>query len=206
MTAALFTIFFFGCKAAQSSNVPNKNIVKISPTATPFPGEIPQIEIKSEDVSSLEFRTVFKDFYDENSKCHKDYVEYFGREDGMMSPSSPCAVSLEFKRDGTATKTISIRRYDKSARETKEVEKTIWTAKISLEQFDKLAKVVTDDEGFKMWRDGMTITVSNASVSAAHPKGTRSMQMNLVKETANRVPLFNEFVKTDREIKWEKSQ
>lgn len=211
LMTATFAVFFFGCKATQSSGsdlpTPNKSIAEASPTVAPKSDEIPQTEIKSDAVSRIEFNTVYKDFYDADSKCHKDYVEYFGKEDGAMGPSSPCAVTLTFKRDGgAATKTIAVRRWDKAAREMKEVEKTVWTARLSPEQFDRLAKVVTEDENFKSWRDGTMINVSNASVSVTHPEGTRSMQMNLVEETVNRVLLFGEFKRLDKEIRWEKAQ
>lgn len=209
--ATLGAVLFPGCKAAQPSGndlpAQNKSIAEASPTVAPKSDEIPQTEIKSAAVSQIEFNTVYKDFYDADSKCHKDYVEYFGKEDGAMGLSSPCAVSLTFKRDGgDAAKTIAVRRWDKAARETKEVERTVWTAKISPEQFARLVKTVTEDEGFKSWRDGTMINVSNASVSVVYPKGRRSMQMNLVEETVNRVLLFGEFKRLDKEIKWEKAQ
>lgn len=209
LTTMAFAAIFFGCKTAQSSNdLPSQNqtVAKMSPTATP-PVEIPQVEIKSDAVSSLEFKTVYKDFYEENSKCRKDYVEYFGKEDGAASSSSPCAVSLIFKRDNSAAiKTIEVRRWDKQARETKVVEKNSWAAKISPEQFDRLAKTTTEDEDFKSWRDGTMINVSNTSISVVYPKGTRTMMMNLVKENVSRVSLFGEFKRLDKEIQWEKTQ
>lgn len=209
MTATTFAVFFFGCKTAQSSNempTPNQTNGKASPTATPPFDEIPQTEIKSDAVSRVEFRTVYKDFYDADAKCHKDYVEYFGKEDGAASSSSPCEATLSFERNGAVTKTIVVRRWDKTARQTKEVEKYVWTAKISAEQFNQTAKIVMEDEGFKTWRDGTSLNVSNATVSVTHPKGTRSMQMNLVTETVNRLPLFGEFKRLDKELIWEKKQ
>lgn len=133
MTAAAFAVFFCGCKAAQSSSETptqqNQTIAKTpSPTATPVmieQQEIPQTEIKSGEINSLALETVYKDYFDEGSKCRKTYNEYFGEADGAFSESSPCTINLTFDRNGDAKKTVEVRRYGKAAREYKTVEKSV---------------------------------------------------------------------------------
>jgi hypothetical protein len=207
MITAAFAAFFYGCKTAQSSETPpNKMNVQTSPNGTPVSGQIPPVEIKSGEVSALAMETVYKNYFEEGSKCRKNYVEYFGNEDGAASSSSPCTISFSFEKDGGATKTIQIRRWDKTSKGFKTVEKSVWTAHVSGEQFAALAKIITENEAFKSWQDGVMINVSNSKVSATHPKGTRTAMSNVDEKTVLFLPLLDAFRRLDKEIKWETAQ
>lgn len=206
LTAATFAVFFVGCKTVQSNETlpQNRVIGQASPTAMPTAKSVPQLTIKSDEVSSLTLETVYKNYFDEGSKCRKTYNEFFGNEDGAWSPSSPCTMNVLFDRDGGAAKTIEIRRYDKTAKEYKTVEKSIWKAKIPREQFDALAKTITENKAFKAWQDGIMINVSNSEVSATHPKGTRTVMSNVDEKTIQFLPMLDAFKQLDKKIDWEK--
>jgi hypothetical protein len=208
MITAALAAFLYGCKTAQSSETlpPNKMNAQISPTATPVSGQIPPVIIRSDKVSALAMETVYKNYYDEGSKCRKNYVEYFGNEDGAAGSSSPCTINISLERDGGATKTLQIRRWDKTAKGFKVVEKSVWTARIERGQFDALAKIVTENAAFKAWQDGVMINVSNSKVSATHPKGTRTVMSNVDEKAVQFLPMLAAFSQIDKEIKWETAQ
>ena len=179
--------------------------VQTSPTATPASGQIPPMIIKSDEVSQLSMETVYKNYFEEGSKCRRTYNEYFGNDDGAGSSSSPCTINFSFEKTGGATKTLVIRRWDKTAKGFKVVEKSVWTAKISGEQFAALAKNITENEAFKAWQDGMSINVSNSKVSATHPRGTRTAMSNVDEKAVQFLPMLDAFRQTDKEIKWEEA-
>lgn len=191
-----------GCKIIHSNETtaPDKTNVRASPVDTP----ITQTEIKSDEVSSLTLKTVYKDYFDESSKCHKTYNEFFGDKDGAYSSDSPCTLNLSFDRDGGAEKIIEIRRYDKTARQYNVVEKSRWTGKISAEQFSALAKIITDNAVFKDWQDVM-LYVSNSRISITHPKGTRAAMSNVDQKTFVFLPMLESFKRLEKEIRWESS-
>ena len=207
LTAAL-AAFLYGCKDVRSSEnaPPNKTNGQTSPTAAPVSEQIPPMVSKSDEVTVLAMETVYKNYFEEGSKCRKTYNEYFGNEDGAASTSSPCTINFSFEKTGGATKTLEIRRWDKTAKGFKTVEKSVWTAKISGEQFDRLAKSVTENQAFKAWQDGMSIYVSNSQVSATHPRGTRTAMSNVDEKTVRFLPLLDAFRELDQQIKWEKAQ
>ncbi|HEY0428854.1 MAG TPA: hypothetical protein VGC76_13820 [Pyrinomonadaceae bacterium] len=207
MITAALAAFFYGCKTAQSRETPkNQAIAQTSPAVTPISKQISPVEIKSDEVSVLALETVYKNYFEEGSKCRKTYNEYFGNEDGVGSSSSPCTINFSFEKEGGARKTVQIRRYDRAAKEFKTIEKSIWTARISGEQFDALAKIITENEAFKSWQDGMQINISNSKISATHPKGTRTVMSNVDEKTIQFLPMMDAFGRLDKEIKWEKAQ
>lgn len=206
MITAAFAVFFFGCKTVQSNETlpQNQAIVKASPVVTPVSEQIPPMEIKSDEVSLLVMETVYKNYFPEGDKCRKTYNEYFGNADGAGSSSSPCTINIAFERTGGATKTLLIKRYDKAERKYKIVENSIWTAKISSEQFDALARSITENAAFKAWQEGTDIYVSNSKISAVHTKGTRTVLSNADEKTLLFLPMLDAFRESDGKLKWEK--
>ncbi len=86
--------------------------------------EIPNPEVKASDVKSISINTVYKGFFAPGDKCAKSYNEYFGNDDGIGSSSSPCTIKMTFDRNGPATRSIEISRWDKTAKEKRLVEKS----------------------------------------------------------------------------------
>jgi hypothetical protein len=176
-----------------------------TPNQTPGQQQVPKIEIKSSEVSSLALNTIYKGFFAADSKCHQSYNELFGKEDGFFTDSSPCTIDIVFDRDGSATKTIRLERWDKESKQKKTVEKTDWKATLTTEQFDELAKSVIETEIFQNWNDMMMINVVNSRIKATYPKGSRTLMSNVDEKTVSFLPLMNSFKQLDGKLKWEKS-
>lgn len=202
--AACLMFFFFVYKPAQTAETPPAEIPSepTPPKAEEFP--TPKV-IRESDVSELSLQTVYKGFFDD-SKCRKTYNELFGDKDGVYSSSSACRLNLTFKRDGSAEKSIAVRRYDSAAKGWRDAEKSVWKAKISDEQFQALAKIIVGSEAFKNWGDGMTITASNSSITVKHAGGTRTPMSNVDEKTTGFLSMMNAFKELDGKLRWEKSQ
>jgi hypothetical protein len=202
--AALVTclvFFFFVYKPAQSRDIQPS----ASPTQQSLPtpvDEIPNPEIKASDVRSISINTVYKGFFEPGNKCAKSYNEYFGSEDGYASPSSPCTVKMTFDREGRATRSIEIGRWDKATKEKRVVEKTESTAEISPEQFQTLAQAIVTNAAFKSWREGTMITVSNCSITVNHSGGTKTVMSNVDEKTSVFLQMIDAIKKTESQIKW----
>ena len=202
--AALVTclvFFFFVYKPAQSRDIQPS----ASPTQQSIPtpvNEIPNPEIKASDVRSISINTIYKDFFEPGSKCAKSYNEYFGGADGYASPSSPCTVKMTFDREGHATRSIEIGRWDKATKEKRVVEKNESTAEISPEQFQTLAQAIVTNEAFKSWREGTMITVSNCSIAVNHSGGTKTVMSNVDEKTSIFLQMIDAIKKTESQIKW----
>lgn len=192
------------CAVQTSNNGQNSQLTpKTTPTTTPNQ-QMPKIEIKSSEVSSLALNTVYKDFFPADSKCRKNYIELFGKDDGFYSESSPCTIDIVFNRDGSATKTIRLDRWDKESKQKKIVEKTEWKVKITVEQFDELAKSIVDTEIFQNWNDMMMLNVVNSRISVVYPKGTRTLMSNVDAKTTVFLKLMDAFKQLDGKLNWEK--
>lgn len=197
-------IFLVNCTVQNSNNIQNSQIApKITPTTTPNQ-QVPKLEIKTSEAESLALNTVYRDFFPADSKCRKNYNELFGKEDGFYSESSPCTLDISFNRDGSATKTIRLERWDKETKQKKVVEKTDWKAKISPEQFEELAKSIIETETFQNWNDNVMLDVANTRISVKSSKGTRTLLSNVDAKTTVFLKLMDSFNQLDSKIKWEK--
>jgi len=202
-TIACFIFFtYFGKRdtpvEAQPSPTP---IATASPAATP-PREMPNPDIKPEDVSELSISTVYKGYFDPANRCSKTYTEYFGNDDGVASSSSPCNLKIVFERGGSAKRTITVMRWDKAAKENRVFEKSESTAVINTEQFNSLAAAITSNQAFKEWNNGIMINVSNCTVSVKHTGGTKSPMSNVDERTTAFLPMVEAFKQVEKQLTW----
>jgi hypothetical protein len=202
--AALVTcliFFLFVYIPSQSRNVDSTP----SPTkySAPTPAdEIPNPEVKASDVKSISLNTVYKGFFAPGDKCAKSYNEYFGNDDGIASPSSPCTIKMTFDRDGHASRSIEIGRWDKTTKEKRTVEKMDSTGEVSADQFQALAQAIVSNEAFRSWREGTMITVSNCSITVVHSGGTKSVMSNVDEKTTVYLQMIDAIKKLESQIKW----
>lgn len=206
--AALVTclvFFFFVYQPASSNDIKPSPTPAKTPTTKPM-SEIPNPEIKAENVKSISIDTVYKGYFAPGNKCAKTYNEYFGNEDGIGSSSSPCTLRITFDREGLATRSITISRWDKTAKQKREVEKSESTSSVSPEQYTALAEAITSNTAFKSWRDGMTVTVSNCSISAVHSGGTRTVMSNVDEKTTVYLEMIDAIKKLEAQLNWKDGQ
>ena len=205
--------FFFVYEPVQSNQMQQPLIMEKTttpimqtPTSQTPTQQTPAVEIKASDITSLTLETVYKDFFEESSKCRKSYNELFGKGDGFFSEGSPCIINLSFDRNKTAAKSLELRRYDKTSKENRVLEKSVWKAQITDEQFDELAKSIANNDIFKDWRNGKEIFTSNSKIMVRHTNGTIQLLSNVDKATVKFLPMMESFRQLDRKIKWEKAQ
>jgi hypothetical protein len=193
---AVCSVFFFYYKPAR---VAEKPLEIVEPTPTPpKPLEISTEKVKLSEVNSVSASTVYTGFYDANSECGK--VRNQGlREDNTVSLSySPCRTILIFNRDGSATKSLTIKRGDKPE------EKTEWKSKITAEQFEALLKNIAGNKDFIEWQN-VLITHSNGTIYAYHTKGMLQLPMYIdIKSGSTLEPLLNAFKELDKKVDWKK--
>ena len=70
-------------------------------------------------------------------------------------------------------------------------------------QFERLTTAVVGSEGFKSWRDGTSLYVSNCSVSVKHKDGTRTPMMNLDNKTSVLPEMVDAFKKLETSLAWQ---
>jgi len=199
VTCLVFFVFVY--KPAQSRDIQPP----ASPTKQSVPtpvDQIPNPEIKASDVKSISISTVYKGFFEPGSKCAKSYNEYFGNEDNYASPSSPCTIKMTFDRDGRATRSIEIGRWDKAEKEKRSVEKSESMGEISPDQFQTLAQAIVTNDAFKSWRVGTMITVSNCSITVDHSGGTKTVMSNVDEKTSVFLQMIDAIKKAESPIKW----
>ena len=207
MAALITSIAFF--YFIYKPSVPVDARPKPSPDTTPLPPpvqEVPNPEIKVTDVKSVSIKTVYKGYFEPGDKCAKTYNEYFGNNDGLWSPSSPCAITISFDRDGHAARSIEISRWDKTAKEKRLVEKTDSTAQITPEQFNTVAQIIVTNEAFKSWREGTMINVSNCSITVNHSGGAKTVMSNVDEKTTAYLPMVEAFKKLEKGLDWKTVQ
>lgn len=196
--------FYFIYKPAQPVDAQPPQ----APSATPAPTaaeEIPNPEIREADVRSVSIKTVYKGYFEPTDKCSKTYNEYFGNNDGVGSPSSPCSLQVRFDRDGDATRLVEIRRWDKT-KGFQVVEKSESTAKITPQQFDSLVEKIVTNDAFRSWRQGTEINVSNCSITVEHASGTKTAMSNVDEKTTVFLQMVNAFKELEKQIKWENAR
>ena len=187
--------FFFIHQPAQA--VRNRQMSQLDPTTG---------DIKEADVSSLTLETIYREYFEESSKCRKTYNELFGTSDGFYSENSPCRATMSFQRNGQASKSLEVQRYDKAAKEMRAVEKQSWKSRITEDQFKALAHSIVSSEIFQGWKDGIQIHSSNSTISVNHAQRTRRLMSNVDKSTVAFLPLMDAFKTLDSQLNWEKSQ
>jgi len=199
--AACFVFFYFVARPALpvDARPTNQSVASPQPTSADIPLDP---EIKPEDVKSVSIRTVYKGYFQPGDKCAKTYDEYFGNNDGVSSSSSPCTVQVTFDRQGNATRSIEIRRWDKTANDYHVVETSNSTAHISSSDFDALVKNVVSNEAFKAFKRGMSITVSNCSVTVAYGNDTKTAMSNVDEKTIVFLEMINAFKQLEKRLDW----
>ena len=198
--ACVFFFYFYGKQAASVDVRPTP-----SPTTTRLKtsqSEIPNPEVKAADVNSVSIETVYPGYFETGNKCAKTYNEYFGSEDGIGSSSSPCTLRVTFDRDGRATRSVVINRWDKTAKEKRVVEKTDSTAQVSSEQFSGIAQEIVANQAFKDWRDGTMINVSNCTITVSHAGGKKSPMSNVSDKTTAYLPMVEAFKRLEKQLAW----
>lgn len=199
-TGVCFVFFYYFGKTTEPVDA------KPTPTATSVPAASPEMtvaEVKAADVSSVAINTVYTGYFQAGDKCAKTYNEYFGNEDGIGSSSSPCTAKLTFSRDGQASKLIEISRWDKTAKEKRVVEKQASTARVTPEQFAKIADTITANPAFRSWRDGTMINVSNCTITVTYSGGVRSPMSNVSDKATDYLPMVTAFKELEKQLAWE---
>lgn len=202
--AALTTcliFFFFVYKPAESRDIQPSPSPTQHSVSTPV-DEIPNPEIKASDVESISINNIYRGFFETGSKCAKSYNEYFGNEDGFSSPSSPCTIKMTFNREGRATRSIEIGRWDKASKEKRVVEKADSTGELSSEQFQTLAQAIVTNDAFKSWHGGTMITVSNCSITVNQTGGTKTVMSNVDERTSVFLQMIDAVKKAESQVKW----
>ena len=154
----------------------------------------------------MSINTVYKGYFEPGNKCAKTYNEYFGNDDGIASPSSPCTVKITFNRDGHATRSIEISRWDKAAKEKRVVEKDESTATVSPEQFDAITQAIVTNDAFKSWQEGTMINVSNCSITVTHSGGTKTPMSNVDERATAFLPMVKAFQNLEAKTNWKAAQ
>lgn len=190
-------VFFFVYRPAQTN--------RIQHLATP-PSNRPgaTTEIKASEVSSLTLETDYKEFFEANSKCRKSYDEVYGKGGGFSSESSPCRAEIVFNRDGSAVKSIELRRYDTATRGLRVVEKAVWKSRMTSAQFNALAGAIVDSDVFKGWQDGTQIYRRNTTITVRQIDGVRQLMSYVDQTTTAFLPLVEAFKKLDSQLSWQK--
>ena len=199
LTCFIFFYFFYE-RGRPDPREPNGNIAA-APVPTQNP-EIPDPEINAEDIKSASIKTVYKEYFDAGDKCAKTYDEYFGKNDGVSSRSSPCTVQITFDRNGNATRFIEIRRWDKAAKEYHVVETSNSTAHISPDKFGSLVKTILSNEAFKAYKKGMSITASNCSITVTYGGDTKTAMSNVDDKTIVFLEMVSAFKQLEKELDW----
>ena len=200
LTCLVFFYFFYKPTPAIDAQPPQTP--SAIPAETPAQ-EIPNPDISAADVKSVSITTVYKGYFEPGNKCAKTYNEYFGNEDGVGSTSSPCTIRITFGRDGGATRSIEIRRWDKTSRDMHVIEKSSSTATITPEQFNALARTIVANEAFKSWREGTMINVSNCSITVVHNGGTKTVMSNVDETATVFLQMVDGFKQLEKQLRWE---
>ncbi|MBS1797617.1 MAG: hypothetical protein JSS81_27585 [Acidobacteria bacterium] len=209
VVCSYFFIYYKPARGAENKPVAGQETPAKPPEATPTPAPPepgPTMDVKAEDVESAAIETNFKDFYPEGSKCRKNYNEMFGDKDGVSSPSSPCTITLTATRAGRIDKAIVIRRYDTVAKEWRSIDKTVWKARISAEQFDELVDKIVNNQAFKDWNNNVSLTVSNCKIMVKTAKGWKSPMSNVTGQENTYFQMVKAFKALDAKVAWEEDQ
>jgi hypothetical protein len=201
--AAVFAALFSHFGSVKTVDPP-ESFGTPTPTPKTDPKTVLEEQVNAADVESMTINTQYKNFFASGDKCRKTYNEYFGNDDGAWSKGSPCTVNLTVKRDGSAEKTIGIRRYDRAAKQWGEVEKTVWKAKLPEAEFKNLAELIVHNEAFKQWNDGISLYTSNCKIIVRHKNGTKSPMSNVDERTTAYLPMVDAFKALDANAAWEK--
>jgi hypothetical protein len=204
--ATCIAFFFFVYQPVGSSQTPEIEVTTLpnaTPTGTPAM-PVAMIEIKEPDVTLLALETIYRGFFTDDSECRKSYAQLFGGDGGFFSESSPCKTIYSFERDGGAVKTIELTRYYKGEKVKRVTDKFVWKAKMTGEQFERLAKAIVGSNVFKNWDDTIDINVVNTKITVKHPNGARVLMSNVDESASSFLPLMKPFQQLDGELDWAK--
>ena len=95
---------------------------------------------------------------------------------------------------------------EKIERQLRVIEKNVWRAKISDEEFRELAGAIVGSAAFKNWDDRVMINVSNCKITVEHRRGTKSPMSNVGESATAFMPLVNGFKDRDAKTRWEKAE
>ena len=199
ITAAAVFVVLFNRYGDLKIVDPPEAFADKTPTPTPQKESTPISDeaVKASDVESLTIDTVYKNFFAPGEKCRQTYNEYFKNTDGVGSTSSPCNVKLTLNRDGSAEKTIEVRRYDTTLKEWRAIEKNVWKARLPEAEFKNLAELIVNNQAFVNWNNRMTITVSNCKIIVRHKNGTKSPMSNVDESATAYLPMVDAFRQLD---------
>lgn len=169
-------------------------------------GENPPTVTDAGKVDSISVEARYKNYFDRDSKCRKSYDELFGNADGYYNEGSACTGRISVDRDGAATKTVELNRYDKDTRQMKTVEKSVWTARIGGDKFKTFAEAVTGDDFIKNYPEGMQIYTSNFNVSVSQEGRTKTFAGNADDKNPQPISIIDLFKKLDGETEWTKNE
>lgn len=201
-SVALITcIVFFYVVAKPTRQVEAQPTPVATPDGTPMP-EISDPEVKPEDVSSVSINTTYPGYFEAGDRCAKTYNQYFGNEDGIGSSDSPCTIEIDFGRDGKASRVVKISRWDKVARSKRVVKTISSTADLTAAQFEKIVDTITANKGFKEWRNGTSLYVSNCTITVNHSGGSKSPMSNVSEKTTAYLPMVEAFKELEKQLTW----
>jgi len=204
--AALAVCAFFYYQPAQSAETPQHLETRETPEK---PRPTPREEIKKSedireaDVFSLNIDTSYENYFPEDSECRRETGEKTGDRNAPRRFAS-CRVSVTFNRDGSAEKTLEIKRYDERARYAFILETHVWKANISAGQFENLTERIVNNKTFKNWDDSILITTSNCTITAGHKNGTKSLMSNVDETATAYLPFVTAFRELDAKTGWQK--
>ncbi|MEP6946031.1 MAG: hypothetical protein ABJA02_08950 [Acidobacteriota bacterium] len=198
-TLVCFIFFYYFGNTAKPVDAQPTPTATAAPTTAP---EMPVAEIKPADVSSVSINTVYTGYFQASDKCAKTYNEYFGNDDGIGSSSSPCTAKVTFDRDGKASRTVAVSRWDRTAKEKRLVENQDSTAIVTPEQFGRLVDAITSNPAFRSWRDGTMINVSNCSITVTYAGGSRSPMSNVSEKATDYLPMVLAFKELEKQLDW----
>jgi hypothetical protein len=199
LVSAGFKIYYFiyrpmTTKISDVPPLPGDVPVRSTPPAAPEGANVPE---------TLSIETNYTGYFDEGDKCRRTYDETFGDKTGATSGDSACGLTVVFSRDGTAEKTIALRKFVPESGVWRDAETRRWTAGVTRGEFESLAAAVTGNEAFRSWPDGGMVTARNAMVTAKYADGrVRSPMSNVNEKTVVFLELIEAFRRLDKRTAW----
>lgn len=188
IAAAGIAFYFLSAKNTQKTVIENDadsedlevDIPDDTPTPTPTPKKV---DIRVSDINSISLRTNYKAFLDEDTDCREIYKVYARLRNRKARIAGCIGIHLQFNRDGTASRNI---KFEPDWEE-------FWTARISRQEFENLAKSIVETKTFQDWNDGLSIHTVNTSISVTHSKGLRQLMSNVDLNTSAFLSLMKNF-------------
>jgi hypothetical protein len=128
----------------------------------------------------------------------------FGNADEYYNDGSTCTGRISVDRDGKATKTVEMSRYDKNTKQMKTVEKSVRTANIGGNKFKAFTEAAINDDFIKTYPEGMQMSTSNFNISVSQGDRTKKFSGNADDKNPRPISIIELFKKLDGETKWKK--